>query len=784
MFKVAGPLWAQATAGGDNVFARLIKTGKKVLRRVLQQREIEQGQREIPKPTWTLRSHTVNVADSTASGKLVGGLFPRLVAKSQAAELRRQAALRLIRDARKFPVFAFVGLSLGVGASVEQKKGGSTEDVLCSGIRDLFQQYGGKERLVEKGGQHFSLQTLQLGPLIGQGCNAAVFEARPVHTEHAEDRDESEEAEVASSQETSNIDQVPETVESQAEPSSGGGPMEGADDDAAGKQQPSFTTETTSDDDEEEEDDDDFSIISEDDDDEDFCIISEEEEAESEATGESLEGWVLYRLSSVPASAADKTAAADDDDEDSDSDSDIIILARDEGNLESLPDFEDVLGSEFRWSAMFEARTDGDVGVDSAGTESETSGTDNPSVSRDSTLSPELTDSTSTTGKEPEPAPNIGPLEAEGREFPLAVKMMYNYNVESRADHIYNAMVKETVPALSRLSQTSDWQHSSLSVTKRLPPHPNIVTMYDVFVDQTPDLPEGQQLYPCALPPRLNKDGGLGRNATMFLVMKRYNMTLNEFLSNHSVDVRTRCLLFAQLLEGVAHLSAHGIAHRDLKSNNVLVDLSEGTDFPHLAISDFGSCLADSNYGLKLPYLTTDTDKGGNSALMAPEIKCAEPGPGCVLDYSQADVWAAGSLAYEIFGEVNPFYSGLDSRTYCDEDLPQLPDDTPEVVVKLVAAMLKRNPSERPSPAVAATCLELFLWAPPRLSAFSHQSLDCSIALWRLREISHWLESLTMETVCHRVFGGGMSRLDLHMKSTFLSRVSRKDILGVVAFEG
>lgn len=33
--------------------------------------------------------------------------------------------------------------------------------------------------------------------------------------------------------------------------------------------------------------------------------------------------------------------------------------------------------------------------------------------------------------------------------------------------------------------------------------------------------------------------------------------------------------MLAQLLEGVTHMGQHGIAHRDLKSDNVLVDVSE-----------------------------------------------------------------------------------------------------------------------------------------------------------------------------------------------------------------
>ena len=57
-------------------------------------------------------------------------------------------------------------------------------------------------------------------------------------------------------------------------------------------------------------------------------------------------------------------------------------------------------------------------------------------------LFPESTD-TSVTTEDPEPAPNT---QGSG-DYPLAVKMMFNYNVESQADRILSAMAKETVPA-------------------------------------------------------------------------------------------------------------------------------------------------------------------------------------------------------------------------------------------------------------------------------------------------------------------------------------------------
>ena len=56
--------------------------------------------------------------------------------------------------------------------------------------------------------------------------------------------------------------------------------------------------------------------------------------------------------------------------------------------------------------------------------------------------------------------------------------------------------------------------------------------------------------------------------------------------------------------------------YRDLKSDNILLD---GTNLD-LVVSDFGCCLADKEYGLKIPYINRYMDKGGNAALMAPEV--------------------------------------------------------------------------------------------------------------------------------------------------------------------
>nr|XP_053640466.1 serine/threonine-protein kinase Pink1, mitochondrial-like [Cherax quadricarinatus] len=107
-------------------------------------------------------------------------------------------------------------------------------------------------------------------------------------------------------------------------------------------------------------------------------------------------------------------------------------------------------------------------------------------------------------------------------EYPLAVKMMFNYEAESNAPAILRAMYKEMIPARSLQldGEQLEWQERFCSKHMNLPPHPNIVEMPCVFVDSIPFLKDSMQLYPDALPTRINPSG-YGRNMSLFCVMKR-----------------------------------------------------------------------------------------------------------------------------------------------------------------------------------------------------------------------------------------------------------------------
>ncbi|EDV92086.1 serine/threonine-protein kinase Pink1, mitochondrial [Drosophila grimshawi] len=350
--------------------------------------------------------------------------------------------------------------------------------------------------------------------------------------------------------------------------------------------------------------------------------------------------------------------------------------------------------------------------------------------------------------------------------YPLALKMMFNYDIQSNALSILRAMYKETVPARQRRMNASaeEWERLLQHQTMTLPPHPNVVCMFGFFCDEVGNFTDGHLLYPIAQPQRINPQG-YGRNMSLYLLMKRYDHSLRGLLDTTELNTRTRILLLAQMLEAVTHLSRHGVAHRDLKSDNVLIELQSNDQSPLLVLSDFGCCLADKVHGLRLPYAANDIDKGGNAALMAPEIFNTQPGPFAVLNYSKADLWACGALAYEIFGLPNPFYSAtgglaraqgeltysLRNSDYRHEQLPPLCDACPPLLQQLIHNILNPNPSKRISPDIAANVLQLFLWAPSKWLK--------SGGMPNSPEILQWLLSLTTKIMCEgRPNGHGIAQ--------------------------
>ena len=82
-------------------------------------------------------------------------------------------------------------------------------------------------------------------------------------------------------------------------------------------------------------------------------------------------------------------------------------------------------------------------------------------------------------------------------------------------------------------------------------------------------------MYGPALPSRINPSG-YGRNMSLCLVMKRYDASLAEFLTSQRANIapRTSLFLLTQNMEAVAYLTSQGVAHRDLKADNIILSLA------------------------------------------------------------------------------------------------------------------------------------------------------------------------------------------------------------------
>ncbi|XP_071377935.1 serine/threonine-protein kinase PINK1, mitochondrial [Centroberyx affinis] len=363
------------------------------------------------------------------------------------------------------------------------------------------------------------------------------------------------------------------------------------------------------------------------------------------------------------------------------------------------------------------------------------------------------------------------------RNFPLAVKMMWNFGAGSSSEAILRSMSQELVPA-GPLALKQEKEQITLDghfgvLPKRVSAHPNVIRVYRAFTADVPLLPGAQEEYPDVLPARLNP-AGLGNNRTLFLVMKNYPCTLRQYLEVSAPGRRQGSLMLLQLLEGVDHLCRQGVAHRDLKSDNVLLEFDSG-GCPRLVITDFGCCLSQSDSTLQLPFNSVWVNRGGNAYLMAPEVATAVPGCGVVIDYSKADAWAVGAIAYEIFGQRNPFDRavGLESRSYQEKQLPPPPSSVPADVQLVIRLLLRRSPNKRPSARVAANMLHLSLWG--RRALANQDSAG-------MRKLADWLLCQSAVVLLKGCSGPSGSNVEAELQRCFLSNLDLEDLRTAVGF--
>ena len=174
----------------------------------------------------------------------------------------------------------------------------------------------------------------------------------------------------------------------------------------------------------------------------------------------------------------------------------------------------------------------------------------------------------------------------------------------------------------------------------------------------------------------------------------------------------------SDVTEALAHAHAHGVVHRDIKPDNIL--LSDG----HAIVVDFGIAKA---VGIARESATDDatlTSAGtslGTPAYMAPEQAAGEDD----VDH-RADLYAVGVMLYEMISGAPPFTGTFQHVVVAKmaKDAPGLGargSTVPPALAQLVARCLARDPAQRPATA-DALLLQLRALMQPSASAMQRQS--------------------------------------------------------------
>jgi serine/threonine protein kinase len=154
--------------------------------------------------------------------------------------------------------------------------------------------------------------------------------------------------------------------------------------------------------------------------------------------------------------------------------------------------------------------------------------------------------------------------------------------------------------------------------------------------------------------------------------------------------------VLADVAKALAYAHEHGVVHRDIKPDNVL--LSGGAAM----VTDFGiaKAISESTTQTTAARLTTAGTSVGTPAYMAPEQAAGDP----TTDH-RADIYALGCLAYELLSGAPPF-AGLPPRRQLAAQIGEMPPpisrlrpDLPSRLAKLVMRCLRKDPAERPQTA-------------------------------------------------------------------------------------
>lgn len=292
-----------------------------------------------------------------------------------------------------------------------------------------------------------------------------------------------------------------------------------------------------------------------------------------------------------------------------------------------------------------------------------------------------------------------------------AVKICKSPSVEAKQGNLYGLSVQQSIPSHFNLQQ--DCGHFLACVPQSmLPPD-------ELSVPQPPGSAAGQPL---------------DRERVVVIASDIPQQTAADFVreweafhkDQPEVYERRVCFLLLQLCNGLEHLKEHGVTHRDLCLENLLLVAhhrrpltsqfstdtgSNSVDvqrhLPRLLISNFAKAKRRSAEDAALS--SVDPRLKRDHARLAPEIVSA-------AQYRKFDEFQTGILIYELLHQPNPFEvsPALKEQDYRCEDLPPIPSVSLYSVglQKLAQLLLQPDPIKRIHIQEAKRILQSLLWGP------------------------------------------------------------------------